>query len=179
MTGPWKYSDAGFLEGFVPDVYSHQSVLYIGASPARQILAKEFRDHGAHIDLVEVWPPNVEALSKTHTAVFDNFILGDVRRLGEVIKKQYDVVVWWHGPEHVTKEEFEPTLQSLRQFATRLVVTACPHGDFPQGEYGGNKFETHYLALTPEDFHRLGWYAISFGERDDRWSWVMAWYRQP
>lgn len=172
-------TEAEFLKGFVPDVFSYESVLYIGASPGRQILAKEFRDHGAHLDLVEVWPPNLEALSKTHTAIFDNFILGDVRRLGEVIKKEYDVVCWWHGPEHVTKEEFESTVQSLRQYVKHLVVIACPYGNYPQGMKDGNLFETHYLALTPEDFHRLGWYAISFGVKDDPWSWVMAWYRQP
>lgn len=178
MTGPWKYSDAGFLEGFVPDVFSYKTVLYIGASPLRQILAKEFKDHGASIDLVEVWPVNLQSLRTTHANVFDNFILGDVRKLDQVIKKTYDVVCWWHGPEHVLPSEFEETLQALKPFAKHLIITACPHGNFPQGAYGGNEFETHHQALVPEDFHRIGWYAISFGMRDDPWSWVMAWYRK-
>jgi len=178
MTGPWRYSDAEFIEGFVPDVYSYKSVLYVGASPARQILAKEFKDHGAAIDLVEVWPPNLEALSKTHTHIFDNFILGDVRKLKAAVTRTYECVCWWHGPEHVTKEEFEPTLEALKAYATKLIVVAAPHGSFPQGVYNGNHYEVHHQDLFPEDFHRIGWHAVSFGEPNDPWSWVVAWFRK-
>jgi len=171
-------TEAQFLEGFIEDVFSYKTVLYIGASPARQILTKEFKDHGAVIDLVEVWSPNLDSLIKTHIGVFDNFILGDVRKLNEVINRTYDVVCWWHGPEHVTKDEFESTLQGLTKYTNHLVVVACPYGNYPQGALEGNQFEIHHQALTPEDFHRIGWYAISFGKKHNPWSWVMAWYRK-
>ena len=42
---------------------------------------------------------------------YENVIQGDVREIDKIISKFYDVIVWWHGPEHIEKEKLESTLK--------------------------------------------------------------------
>jgi len=170
--------DVEIVEAVLPDVFSYQSVLYVGARPGRQILAGEFKARGATVDLLEIWGPNFDELSKTHRHIFDEFILGDVRDIGMCVSKTYNVICWWHGPEHIYPHEMEKTLRALENFATDLVFVGCPYGNYPQGPVGGNIYETHLQALTPEDFIRLGWSAVSFGEKDNPSAFVLAWKRK-
>ena len=75
-----------------------------------------------------------------------NKVQGDVRNITNVdgLDDQYDIVLWWHGPEHVKKEEFADILAQLKSKARLAVVVGCPHGQYRQGASYGN--------ISPQDF---------------------------
>jgi hypothetical protein len=149
------------------------------------LLVPEFRAHGAEVDLLEAWRQNVDDLiyianHDPAKRVFRHMMLGDVRNLRELISPnlwcgRYDVICWWHGPEHVERRELSPILKMMVDLSQRVAMCACPWGKFPQETEGGNIYERHLSELGPEDFIELGWQARGFGERDDPWSYVIAW----
>jgi hypothetical protein len=89
---------------------------------------------------------------------------------------RYQAVVWWHGPEHVKREELAATLARLEAMAD-IVILGCPWGVYPQGDYGGNPHEVHLATLLPEDFETLGYEVTTLGKRDDPASNLIAWKR--
>ena len=171
-------TDAPEVEAVLPDIFKHKSVLYVGASPARQVLAQEFKNGGADVDLVEIWQPNIDELKKARPDLFSNMILGDARSLSQVVDKTYDVVCWWHGPEHIKKEELAATLAELEKVANDTVLLGCPFGNYPQGAVGGNESEIHQSVLQPQDFAVLGYQAVTFGVEDDPAGYIIAWRRK-
>lgn len=86
-------------------------VLYIGAGPGKMQLVSTLRD--AHlVYLLEAYHPNIESLM-TEDA-FDGYVEGDIRDIlpGELKELCGDIhhIVWWHGPEHVAREDLRRTL---------------------------------------------------------------------
>jgi hypothetical protein len=120
--------------------------------------------------------------------------VGDVRNLDpsalEVLRGQwlppYDVVFWWHGPEHISEHEIGPTVKGLEQIARELVILACPWGDSklhhaPEGKIPGQR---HKAKLYKHHFRSMGYKVASIGKRDGRnrkpssathilaWKWI-------
>jgi len=183
--GPLPKTGAQYLEECVPKVFDCHTVLYIGATARRQLLVSEFRAHGAIVDLLEIWQKNIEDLicAAQHDLAADIFRymwLGDVRNLRCIVDpnmwwSHYDVICWWHGPEHIEQRELSSVLDAMADLADKKAVCACPWGKFSQGAVEGNIYERHLSELGPEDFIERGWNARGFGERDDPWSYVIAW----
>ena len=160
----------------IPNVYAYDTLLYIGASPSRFELIDEFYYANYEIDVLEIFEPNVQALEVMNRRwkIFNKIMLGDVRRIEEILQHQYDVIVFWHGPEHLGLLDFVPTMRKLENFAKHLLICGCPWGDYPQGAVKGNVHEKHACSLFPEDFQKLG-FKTSTLRQPGRGSNLLAW----
>ena len=160
----------------IPNVYAYTSLLYIGASATRFELVDEFYYAGYEIDVLEIFPPNVFALEiiNRRWKIFNEITCGDVRSVEQILKHRYDVIVFWHGPEHLGLLDFVPTMRKLEDFAKHLLICGCPWGDYPQGPEKGNPHEMHMTSLVPKDFKLLG-FTTSTLRSPGRGSNLLAW----
>jgi len=104
------------------DFKTYKTMLYIGAKGAGGRHVKMFSNFD--VTFLEVWEPNVKVLRSfshkvIHADIRDYVDSGDV----------YDVVMWWHGPEHVPAEELPGILEKLKKLTRGLVITGCPCRD--------------------------------------------------
>ena len=156
----------------VPDVFDYRTVLYIGCKKGRSQFLSDFRDSGYTIDIVEPYKPNYEYcleldwVRKVSLCTIQNY---------QSPSNSIDVVFWWHGPEHITKEEIIDTLARLEDIAKEYVVLGCPWGKYEQGEIGGNEFEHHLTHWYPEDFEKLGYRTSTIGKKDRKGSNLLSW----
>lgn len=163
------------LKKCIPDIFSYKTLLYIGANKGRLEMVLEFIKAGYTIHFLEIWPPNAARLKRN----FVNVIEGDVRMIEKYeLEKKYDVIMWWHGPEHVKEEEISPTLDKLIKRTKKITVIACPYGKFEQGSVKGNPYERHLSTLYVMSFRILGWKTNAIGEPDELGSNLLAWHRK-
>jgi hypothetical protein len=162
----------------IPDVGDYRSLLYIGANVERMEMLDLFIEKGYRIDILEAWPENLAGLVEwavSNGVTIQHFIEGDVRTFDR--EKAYDVVMWWHGPEHVTKEELPNVLHRLELAARHLVVLACPSGLSPQDEVYGNPFERHSATLYATDMRDFNYKINILGKTDKPNSNLISWKR--
>ncbi len=160
------------IRPYLPALFTQPgSLLYIGARPDAHSWLPELFLSGHNITVLEVWEENLEGL-RTDPRI-SNLILGDVRHLS--IYSTYDYIFWWHGPEHLSYDEIQPTLQKLEARARKLVALACPWGLYPQGAHKGNPYEIHLTSLYPEIFEEWGYEVRTDGKQDEAGSEIVAW----
>lgn len=155
------YREIQLIEN-IPDVYDYKSVLYIGASTRRQEMVKNFRCHGYEIDIVEPFLTNVE-YCKLMPGI-DNVYESKIQTF--LPKRKYDIVMWWHGPEHLLRDEIVYTLNHIERMANKYVILACPWGKYEQGTTDGNIHENHTKHWYPQEFNRLGYKTNTIGKVD-------------
>ena len=158
----------------IPDVLDYESLLYIGAADYRQETLGLFIKKGYDYTILEIWEPNVEWLRKR----FKNVVKGDVRDVSSLGLGLFDVVMWWHGPEHVKENEITPILDKLKRMTKKVLVTANPWGIYESGLQRGNPHESHLSYLYPGFFKKLGWQTNSIGKKDVKGSNLLAWQKQ-
>jgi len=178
--------DFAYLLHFVPDLLKFKTLLYIGARPGdgkksvRMNHVRRFLKAGYKVDILEVWPPNVEFIREWNAANGEplrEIIEGDVRELSA--KEEYDVVMFWHGPEHVPKEDLKKVLDSMVVASKEIAVIGCPLGEYVQGDYQGNPYEEHLIYCQPDDFISLGWKTIHIAKDNINGDGnIMAWFRK-
>lgn len=115
-------------------------------------------------DVLEAHGPNVKALKpKLHEA--HKVICGDVRKIEqyEELLDNYDVVIHWHGIEHLTKEEFIKTLPKIMERCNIAFVVGCPNGKYEQSAIHGNPFEKHKHHWLAEELEEFGFKVWTFG----------------
>lgn len=163
------------LKASIPDIFSYKTLLYIGANTGRLEMILKFIKAGYTIHFLEIWPSNVARLKRN----FVNVINGDVRTIEKYdLDKKYDIVMWWHGPEHVKKEEMPLILNKLIEKANKIAIIACPYGKFEQGTVKGNPYERHLSTFYTMSFRVLGWKTNVIGCPDNPGSNLLAWYRK-
>ncbi|MDP2652064.1 MAG: hypothetical protein Q8O94_02920 [bacterium] len=145
-----------------PDIFNCKSVLYIGAKKKRSHYADNFVKAGAFVSVLEAHKPNIDGL--VDEPWIHELIHGDVR-LYETDKK-YDVVFWWHGPEHIESNLLSYVVAKLEAIATKGVVLACPWGKYIQGASGGNEYEVHLSHYHHEIFESMGYEVECLGIMD-------------
>jgi hypothetical protein len=159
----------------IPKALKYKTLLYVGANVKRMQMIEHFQEAKYKIDAVEAWPKNVAALkawNKKH-GVFAKIYQADIRNFA--IAKRYDVVMWWHGPEHVEISELRAILARLEWAARHFVILASPWGKYPQGAVKGNPFEEHASALAPEMWSSFGYSSDAIGIEDKPGSNLLAW----
>lgn len=162
----------------IPNILEYKTLLYVGANPARLELLDLFFKAGYIIDILEIYPPNVEGLRKLNEKqkIFENIYMGDVREIDEIIiGKKYDVVCFWHGPEHIEKKEIKPTLIQLENKTKHIIFLGCPYGYYPQDDVYGNKAEIHRCSLDPELFQSMGYKTKTIRKKNKRGSNILSW----
>ena len=180
----------------IPGALDYKTLLYIGGKvkkrwPKGVELVDKFLAAGYKIDILEAFDRNVAALRhfnkngrifkeevRIKAGAFRRIIQGDVRNIGKIRNldpEGYDVVVFWHGPEHLYPYEIEEVVEKIEGISRRLVVFGCPFGIYHQRAVGGNNFEIHRSALYPVFFENLGFKTETLGERDVKKSHILAW----
>ena len=164
------------LQQEVPEIFSSQgTMLYVGANKNRHHYMPDFYTLGYEITLLEIWEPSLRGIE--HKKMIHRAVLGDVRHAADTKlgKNMFDVVFYWHGPEHLRREDLEDTLFGLERITNRAGVLGSPWGKYPQGAVNGNPFETHASALTPADYQQYGYQTATLGVENVIDSNVLAW----
>ena len=146
--------------------YSFDSVLYVGAHPDRLHFVGLLSDYVKHIDVLEIWPENVKFLKTV--PYFQNVFLGDVRKIDLVITNKYDLVFWWHGPEHIDVKELPETLSKIEKITNKVILLGCPWGVYEQGAEYNNPHEEHKCHLYLDFFEKLGFLTSTVGQKDNK-----------
>jgi len=164
----------------LPGWAAWRTCLYIGANTDR------FQLYGMieHMDVtvLEVWPDYARELRADPKHKVARVIVGDVRELdatGVSDFAPFDVVIWWHGPEHVGRVEAEDILWPgrrgvLEPYWEHALVVGCPWGRHDQGAVDGNPHQEHKWAPEPWFFKRLGFQTQTYGRKDHKGR-ITAW----
>lgn len=155
----------------IPDVFKYKSVLYIGAHEGRMEMLKDFRNFGYIIDIVEPFDKNVE-YCKLIPGV-DNVYLSTIQDFKP--NKKYDIIFWWHGPEHISEGEINSTFKHIENMGMKFVILGCPWGKYEQTAIKGNDYEIHQKHWYPEELNRLGYKTNTIGTVDVKGSNLLAW----
>jgi len=145
------------LKRLAPDLFKYKTVLNVGARTSRFDYGQEFREAGYDITVLEPFGPNVQYL---HTLPWVHEVVqGDVRDLRVFKEKEqkFDVVFWWHGPEHVVEEDLRGVLLEIDKICNHLVVLGCPWGHYPQGHIHNNPWEEHIGHYAHYVFEEFGY----------------------
>jgi len=157
------------LSRLVPSLFTERfrSVLYVGANWFGTAFLLEFKRAGYDVTIVEPFPRNCESLTKEHGDLFDSMEQCLVEDFKPLDGRKYDVIFWWHGPEHVEEERLPDILKYIEGLANYLVILGCPWGRYKMGANYGNPYERHRAYLYPEKFIDLGYTRIEcLGEVD-------------
>ena len=149
--------------------------LYIGANLEMHTGLQMLHDAGYTVTVLEVWPEYVRQLRRAPLLWWVAEVLEqDVRNLAELPPDaRWDVVVWYHGPEHLTWAEFAAVLPELERRARRLVVLGAPWGD-TRGP-GANPYAHHVSFYYEEDWQRLGYTTRTLGPVDEHGGNLLGW----
>lgn len=156
----------------VPDLFTRTGTcLYIGASVSRFQMGQRLIDAGYEISIVEPWQPNI-----VHYRARGFPVVADDIRNAVLYLRKFDIVMWWHGPEHVNARDLAWLIPALETLARRYVILAYPYGEYAQGSHLGNDYEKHVTTLWPDSFR--GYQSASIGKAGDGpQSCVIAWKR--
>tara|TARA_R100000951_G_scaffold105093_1_gene98672 strand:+ start:157 stop:696 length:540 start_codon:yes stop_codon:yes gene_type:complete len=106
--------------------------------------------------IIEVFEPNVQdAITKgcPKDRIY-NLSITDVDKLPAA-----DLLMFWHGPEHLLKEDFLSILPKLEEKYQKLIF-GMPLGEEPQGKAYGNPHECHISAWESQEWRDLGYEVI-------------------
>ena len=126
--------------------------LYVGASCSRAFLLDLLWSLGYEVDIIEIWEKNLDCIKKDYR--FRNLIHGDVAN--ESIYGNYDVIFWYHGPEHVLEEQFK-LIDEIFEKKAKLIILGCPFENLSQGALDGNENERHVWSINVESLHKYGY----------------------
>lgn len=159
------------LLSLVPDIFRHKSVLYIGARPDRTDFLQNFINAEYEISILEIYKPNVEYFK--NDSVFTEVIEGDVKDFKT--DKKYDVIFWWHGPEHIEGDKLEDTLKKLESITEYDLVLGCPWGKVMQdNDHNDNPNEKHINFIKTGYFEKMGYKTNYSGLEDNMGSNIIA-----
>jgi hypothetical protein len=85
--------------------------------------------------------------------------------------RSFDVVIWWHGPEHVEAAELPPALRLLEGYSRSLVLLACPDGEDPYEDEESD--DVHLNHITHGGLEAFG-YETRVVSREDEGNPVPA-----
>ncbi len=165
------------LRGCLPELFSdrYKSVLYVGASHRRQHFLSDFVKNYDSVVVLEIFSENVRYLKEKFTNPHVKIVEGDVRDAARLLPGKFDVCFFWHGPEHLHKEETKAVLDRLEGITTNLIVLGMPYGHYAQGTVYGNTHETHQWDIYPKDMQSIGFQTNTLGDADGTTSNMIAW----
>lgn len=160
----------------LPQLLTHPgTLLYIGANPEMHTALEMLHQAGHRITVLEVWPDYLKALRQPPLSAWvDEVVAGDVRDVDDLLgDRRFDVVFWFHGPEHIKREEFEPLMIRLEARAGRLVVLGAPWGN-TLGP--GPKLYDHHISFYYEqDWEALGYETRTIPPPDKHGGHLLGW----
>lgn len=156
----------------IPDIFDYKTALYVGAGPRLQVFDKLI-EHNYIVDVVEVFLPNIIKLKDVKR--IRTIFCSDIRYFTP--KTNYDVVVFWHGIEHLEKSDVYPLTVKMQKYTNKIILFGMPYGRYDQGELYNNPYEKHISAWYPEDFPARGFECDTIGLMDTKRANLIAWKR--
>jgi len=176
-----KLERLGLLKLFTPEIFEEPgAVLYVGAYNRRFFASAPLFKAGNEITVLEIWEPFIEDLRASRWGRRCAYIVqGDVCKIAqlELPHDEYDYALWFHGPEHIARKDFNSTVKGLELRTKKLVVMTCPWGQFKHGIAHDNPYTEHKGHYYPEDFQRLRYRVACIGPVDRPGSQLQAWRR--
>jgi hypothetical protein len=77
----------------------------------------------------------------------------------------YDLIIWWHGPEHVAEADMTRTVLGLEVMCHSTMMLGGPEGEDVYEDAAAE--DAHRCVLTRQKFEALGYITVTF-ERDKR-----------
>lgn len=165
----WREQRTRVFEGLF-DWSKIKTVLYIGARAHKFYLRDVLEEHKTKITVMEIYPPNVEHMSKDRSL---EVIEGDA--VSTKLGRKFDMVLFWNGPEHLGIKDLPRCIDNLLPMSAKYLVFGAPYGIRPQGTLYNNEHENHRSTLLARDFD--GFECVIVGKKDHRLSQLIA-YKQ-
>jgi hypothetical protein len=147
-----------------------KTCLYVGARKHQFYLRDVLDRHKVKISIMEIFPENVELMARDESLeVMQGDAIKD--RYG---RRKWDMVLFWNGPEHVEKKDLEKCFKNLEKMTRKVLVMGAPYGKRPQGVLYGNEHEIHASTLIAKDFRDHFEEVVLVGEKDHKWSQLIA-----
>lgn len=162
------------LEKAVSGVWDYSSILYIGANPIRFHYADQLQHSGAMLDVIEIDQEACDYLAGISWV--NKVIQGDMREYSTLVDKEYELILWSHGPEIIEREYFESAMQFLMTKTKEVLVLMVPWGryNYTREQFEKDKYP-NITALYEDDFHKLGFQTSVLGEINVNGSNLLAW----
>jgi hypothetical protein len=143
-----------------PRLQGGKTVLQCGARPGvgwKKIFEK-FQVNGYDtFHVLEIHQPNVKWLREQNNLSLPLVVHGDIRKIDTYTEllPTYDIVIFWHGIEHIQKKELYSTLVKVME-KTNCFIAGCPWGKWVQGAIKANPHEKHISHWYPEELEQFG-----------------------
>lgn len=148
-------------------IESWKEILYIGVCPKTfrgwggDFFLKYIEEHGAifKCTIVEKYEPYAGDIQNTEAfKAFDlDVVCGDIVEYVKDCSKRFDIIIWWHGPEHVLFDDLEFVLREFEKMCDGLIIMGCPEGSDPCDDPESG--DTHKIVLSMEHFEKWGYKA--------------------
>jgi len=88
-----------------------------------------------------------------------NFVLGDVRNIKNLLKDKFDLIVWWHGPEHIYEHELISTIAAIETLSNEngVIILGSPNGWQEQYGLDGNIHNDHVSGPDSDFYQNIGY----------------------
>jgi len=160
-----KYRDNSIFE-LCPEIRG-KTLLYVGISNLlnnkHAIYQKWFYDlfksNGfSTFTILERFEPNVDFAREYFKSqgIRIKIVCGDVQQASRLFEsKEFDVTVWWHGPEHV--ENVDAALKEVAGVTRSYLIIGCPNGYRKHGASYNNPYEAHLSGPDEKFFKERGY----------------------
>ncbi len=139
-----------------PRLQGGKTVLQCGARPGDGWIKifNTFKRNGYDtFHVLEIHEPNFKWLKEQKNFNLPVIIHGDIRKIDQYkdLLPQYDVVIFWHGIEHLTKQQCIDHLPKVMAKSKLAYITGCPWGKWAQEGIKNNPHEKHLTHWYPKD----------------------------
>lgn len=173
------------VEKFFPAIFDVRTCLYVGVRPegwggcpSPNSLEQGLRRIHARVngvDGMEVWPGYIKRLRENPpvwlTYLWEGDIC-DIRTRLAIGPVRYELVIWWHGPEHAVSEKAGLLgLANCEYLCFGRVLLGTPWGKSQNCQSAGfegepdNPYEGHGWNVTPEKLDELGYDVVALNCR--------------
>lgn len=118
---------------------------------------------GKKFTVLEVFSENCKFMRYYGIDVIEMNVL-DIKK----IDRNFDAIIWLHGPEHISWEDFKVCRKDIESKANHLVIYQAPIGECPQDELYGNIYEKHISTLDSSMFAELGYNTFDHIENGEK-----------
>lgn len=135
--------------------YDIKSVLNVGYRISSDRNIENYcLSNGVEWSVMEVFEPNCRDLRNYgHNYQIYNLDVKDI----ELIEREWEMILWLHGPEHVIWDSFLMIRKSIELKSKKITIYQAPIGEYPQDAIYGNIYEKHLSTLYPKMFEELGY----------------------
>lgn len=142
----------------LPDIFNmkYNSILYIGAISYNFTYYNEIKNNYNVIDVIEINKNHCENIKNAKW--INNIYNTSIENFNSTNK--YDIVFWWHGPEHIKENDIQNVLLKLENNCNNYIVLGCPWGYSPIDS-------GHITTINENFFEKYGYNCVYSGKKNN------------